>query len=290
MKNNKFIITIFLIFTLSSCLSENHIFEDPGVDFIPETFKWESITKEVSYSKVEIPDFPLIYHIVKIDLSSSNLDIIEFYENGTKSDHAVLISELNKNLHPMVLTNTAPFAYSNRLALKFSWMPSTYKTIGIHKSKGVVKAPPVGHYCALTFSKKNEGFYQAEIFDSQDDEGISETDFAFGGFFTILRDYETISFPANNYDSRNGCGISADGKIIYLLEVEGERQNKSIGLSYPACAQIFLELGCKDAMQFDGGGTTCLYVNGKNMLTYKPFRKSPAYFGFTVSEYQPSLK
>ena len=138
---------------------------------------------------------------------------------------------------------------------------------------------PVERYCALTFFQNEDESWRAEIFDNQMEIIEHNPDFAFGGFYTILRDYEILSFPANNYDSRSGCGISEDGQKIFLLAVEGEKQNQSIGLSYPACAEIFLALGCKDAMQFDGGGTTCLFVGGRNKLSYRPFRKSPAFFG-----------
>lgn len=268
-------------FLFFSCLSENHIFEAPAASYIPDFYVWNQVTPEVSYADVVIPEFPLIYHLVKIDLTSTNLEVFEYHEKGEKSDRAVMITSLEEEAHPLVVTNTSPFNYSNRLALKFSWMPSTYNSLGIHISEGAVKSEPVQRYCALAFFKEGDS-YRASIFDSQSEEGLLFADYAFGGFFTILRNYEILKFPANNYDSRNGAGLADDGKTLYLLAVEGERQSKSIGLPYPDCAEIFLNLGCRDAMQFDGGGTTCLFINGENILTYKPFRKSPAFMGFRL--------
>lgn len=275
----------FILFT-TSCLSEKHTFERPTVSFIPDFYLWNIVSDEIAYADIYLPDFPLIYHLVRIDLSSPKIQLCEFHENGNYpgKDRAVMITDLNKNLEPIVLTNTSPFQYSNRLALKFSWMPSTYKCVGIHMENGKIKSEPVDKYCALAFYRDGESL-KAEIFDSQGDENLLCADYAFGGFYTILRDYEIRSFPANNYDSRNGAGLSADGKTLYLLAVEGEFQGRSIGLPYPDCAEIFLKLGCKDAMQFDGGGTTCLFVDGQNLLTYKPFRKSPAFMGFTLTDY-----
>ncbi len=270
----------FLLFFFSSCLSENHIFEEPSVSYIPDSFNWQTVTDEVSYADVILPDFPLIYHIVKIDISSPDISVIDYYVNGNRTDRPEMINVLNKKINPLVLINTAPFKYSNKLALKFSWMPSTYKNIGIHISQKKLLSPPADRYSAVAFYKNEDNSTRAEIFVKQNEPGLLEADFAFGGFYTILKDFEIREFPANNYDSRSACGISEDGKTFYLLAVEGEQQKHSIGLSYPACAEIFLQLGCKDAMQFDGGGTTCLYVNGRNRLSYKPFRKSPAFMGF----------
>lgn len=281
-----FLTAIIFVFCTTSCLSEKHTFEAPAASFIPDFYLWNIVSEDISYADVTIPEFPLVYHIVKINLASPQINVSGFHEKGTKTDRAVMIGDLNKGLSPIVLTNTSPFKYSNKLALKFSWMPSTYKSIGLHIENQIIKSDPVERYCALAFFNDKDSL-KAAIFDSQREEEVLKADFAFGGFFTILRDYEIPSFPANNYDSRNGAGITADGKTLYLLAVEGEVQKKSIGLPYPDCAEIFLSLGCKDAMQFDGGGTTCLFVDGQNLLTYKPFRKSPAFMAFTVAESLP---
>ena len=269
-----------LVFLLCSCLSENHIFQpDPEAVFIPESFEWEEVEPGISYAKFENPKIPLVYHIVQVDLSNPEFEIFEYYEPQKKYDKAVLISELNKKQETLVMVNTAPFQYSNKLALKFWWMPSTYKSLGIHISEGKIKSEPMARYCALAFFRDSDGTYTTRIFDSQTEPEVPQADFAFGGFFTILRDDEIREFPANNYDSRNGCGVSEDGKTLWFMVAEGERQKQSIGMTYPGCAEVFRTLGAATAMQFDGGGTSCLYLNGKNKLSYKPFRKSPAYFG-----------
>ena len=56
------------------------------------------------------------------------------------------------------------------------------------------------------------------------------------------------------------------------------------GLNYEECAAILKKLGCTDAMQFDGGHSSALVVNGKDVE--KPFlqRKVPTVllFGLTL--------
>ncbi|NQV40828.1 MAG: phosphodiester glycosidase family protein [Candidatus Marinimicrobia bacterium] len=59
---------------------------------------------------------------------------------------------------------------------------------------------------------------------------------------------------------RTAAGITPDGDLILLL-IDG-RQLISRGVDLPELAQIMLELGCKDAINLDGGGSSALVVNG----------------------------
>ena len=69
---------------------------------------------------------------------------------------------------------------------------------------------------------------------------------------------------------RTAAGITASGDLILLL-VDG-RQLISRGVDLPELAQIMLELGCKDAINLDGGGSSALVVNG--MLLNRPAGKT----------------
>ena len=77
-------------------------------------------------------------------------------------------------------------------------------------------------------------------------------------------------------------GVSKDGKTLYLLVVEGEKQKYSRGLSFQECADIFIRLGADNALQMDGGGSASLFINGENVLSYRKFRKNAAFAGFGV--------
>lgn len=60
---------------------------------------------------------------------------------------------------------------------------------------------------------------------------------------------------------RTAVGVTKDGHIV-LLVVDG-RQRDSIGMSLQELAQMMQELGCNDAMNLDGGGSSEMVVNGK---------------------------
>ena len=56
-----------------------------------------------------------------------------------------------------------------------------------------------------------------------------------------------------------------------MLVVEGRAPNRAEGASLKQLANMMLELGCVEALNLDGGGSSCLLVNGRE--TIKPSDK-----------------
>lgn len=66
---------------------------------------------------------------------------------------------------------------------------------------------------------------------------------------------------------RTAMGYSFDGKLI-ILAIQGRFPGKAEGATLLQEAQIMYDLGCYEALNLDGGGSSCLLVNGKE--TIKP--------------------
>ncbi len=49
----------------------------------------------------------------------------------------------------------------------------------------------------------------------------------------------------------------------FLVVVDGRQPGLSIGMTYPEMAELMLELGCTDAMNLDGGGSSTFWFAGK---------------------------
>ena len=60
---------------------------------------------------------------------------------------------------------------------------------------------------------------------------------------------------------RTAIGWRTDGKLI-LVTVDG-RQKLSVGMTMDELASLMLELGCVEAMNLDGGGSTAMVVKNK---------------------------
>jgi exopolysaccharide biosynthesis protein len=73
----------------------------------------------------------------------------------------------------------------------------------------------------------------------------------------------------NDRHPRTAIGYTNDNKIIILV-AEGRSETAS-GLTLTQEAKILVDLGCEEALNLDGGGSTCMLLNGKQ--TNKPSDK-----------------
>lgn len=71
----------------------------------------------------------------------------------------------------------------------------------------------------------------------------------------------------NDKHPRTAMGYTKDNKLI-LLVVQGRFPGIAEGVTLTQEAQILKDLGCWEALNLDGGGSSCLLVNGKT--TIKP--------------------
>ena len=93
-----------------------------------------------------------------------------------------------------------------------------------------------------------------------------------GGWPRILRDGKnvaadaptvegTISRNAEMRHPRTAIGFSRDSSMLYLLTVDG-RSQKSVGMTLVELADLMKRVGAWQAMNFDGGGSTTMVING----------------------------
>ena len=64
---------------------------------------------------------------------------------------------------------------------------------------------------------------------------------------------------------RSAIGYTRDGHII-VLAVQGRTPHLAAGVTLAQEAKILLDLGCYEAINLDGGGSSCLLVNGKETI------------------------
>lgn len=73
--------------------------------------------------------------------------------------------------------------------------------------------------------------------------------------------------PTSN-NPRSAIGITGDNRLIFFV-CEGRNKTPNVpGFTLEEVAYILRDLGCLDAMNLDGGGSSCMLVNGQE--TIKP--------------------
>lgn len=104
-------------------------------------------------------------------------------------------------------------------------------------------------------------FGPAILVDSQIPSGIEsiEVDTNFGNH----------SIQGNQ--PRTGIGIIEPNHFVFIV-ADGRSKNYSVGVTLTEFAQIFKDLGCTQAYNLDGGGSSTMYFNGR--VVNNPFGKN----------------
>src|SRR5689334_17680209 len=85
---------------------------------------------------------------------------------------------------------------------------------------------------------------------------------------TIVEDLNTT-----NLNPRTAIGINKNGRLLYLVVVDGRQPFYSEGATFPELAQIMLDQGAFFAMALDGGGSSTMVIqgaDGKPVITNSP--------------------
>jgi hypothetical protein len=90
------------------------------------------------------------------------------------------------------------------------------------------------------------------------------------GKVSVEMDRENFSpgrafYIKNSRHPRSAVGIGGEGKIIYLVVIEG-RSDRSRGATLEELARLLLSLGGVEAMAFDGGRSVSMYVDGREAV------------------------
>lgn len=205
--------------------------------------------------------------IVQINLDDEEL-AINLAASTASSSAPIKVQDFARQTGAIVAINTNPFYKS----------PANSKNVvpmGISINNRKQLSSPSQKYSALAFFKTEKG-YRAQIFEKQTELQLLEKeniipDFATGGFWKILDNGNIRQFE-NNKNNRSAAAISSDGKTLFLLA--GKK------LSYMDCAEIFRLLNADSAMEFDGGHSVSLVINGKEQLHYLKRNKVSSVIGF----------
>lgn len=76
----------------------------------------------------------------------------------------------------------------------------------------------------------------------------------------LVRDGKIVAKIPAGLNPRTAIGYSADKKWVLMTVVDGRNKGVSEGVTLPELAEIMKTLGCTDAINLDGGGSSILLV------------------------------
>ncbi len=80
---------------------------------------------------------------------------------------------------------------------------------------------------------------------------------------------EELKFGGKAIDDkhpRTCMGYTKDGRLIIMV-IQGRSPGVADGATLLQLAQLMIKLGCEEALNLDGGGSSCMLINGKPTIT-----------------------
>ena len=266
---------------------------------------------------------PNIAYYVEADLKDRRLNFTsdtthkrrltpqQFY---TKNNNPVVVVNCtffsfatNQNLNPVIKAGklVSYDAHSRKRKDGFTYLHTFGSAIGISKRrkadiawlytdsiKGKVMAlqNPVNAFAdSSNFYKP--GINAVNILDSGAVKWKMRT--AVGGGPVLLQDgeikitnNEELKFAGKAIDDkhpRTGMGYTKNYKLIILV-IEGRNKGIAEGASLIQEAKLFKELGCLEALNLDGGGSSCMLVNGKETISPSDKKQRPVPAAFIIEK------
>jgi len=101
-------------------------------------------------------------------------------------------------------------------------------------------------------------------------ESVKTATFALGGGPVLVTHGREQKWPTkggNTYllPRHPRTALGWNGRYFFLVEVDGRQKELSMGMNFAELAHLMKELGCTEAMNLDGGGSSTFWLNGNVM-------------------------
>jgi exopolysaccharide biosynthesis protein len=96
---------------------------------------------------------------------------------------------------------------------------------------------------------------------------------AIAGFSRLLREGKVLPKAAGPLHPRTALGVDATGRLLMLVVVDGRQPGLREGMSEYELAELLAGLGCQDALNLDGGGSSVMLMadsEGKLQIVNRP--------------------
>jgi len=99
------------------------------------------------------------------------------------------------------------------------------------------------------------------------------------GFDPVLRNGNILKAPGGTLHPRSAIGFTPDRKHVVMMTVDGRQPGHSLGADEHDLGALMKGLGCSDALNLDGGGSSVLILDGAILNSPSEDRPLPLLFG-----------
>lgn len=218
---------------------------------------WQPVYRGIDYRLDELSEpRKLRIHTIRIDTKAPGIRFFVTPDNGDKPGEvdgrrtATFLQEFDLEL-AINGTGFAPITAEHK----------PVDVLGLSISDGTVvsEADYQSQNPVLLINAKNEARILAR-FKKEDLAGAHNAMQGWYGANGMLVDAGKIVTASKDVHPRTAAGISKDVRYLYLLVADGRQKGISEGITLMELAEWMKQLGCWDAMNLDGGGSTTLVM------------------------------
>ena len=204
-------------------------------------------------------------HILRVDLKNPNIKpsiILAKDPDGSGPAEAELTNpfELANKNEVLAFINTNPWdSFPNKEGKRNrNWFEGQPVDIdGLAISGGKIRSNTQPRESSIWLN--NEG--QLILGGKPENEKVQE---AMNGFQLITKEGNIIVSPDNSIHPRTAIGTNKNGTLIWLVVVDGRQKGYSEGMNLYELASLMADLGCWNATNMDGGGSSIMGMVGAN--------------------------
>ena len=214
-----------------------------------------------------------IYDRVAFGIFDNGYDIARVRLNGSliSGNKNVKIDNINqpRMLATYVLVYTSEWGVSAPSTPKYGLQLAVEKDRIIKKSAAPLYIPHNGYVIVgpASLLSQFEIGEKVDLSVSTNPEWQGVKHIVSGGPYLVKNDEIFVDMTAEKLGAiggknpRSAIGYTEEGNLI-LVAVDG-REGSSVGMTLMQLARFMKSIGCVQAMNLDGGGSTVMYVNGK---------------------------
>ncbi|MCL2809236.1 MAG: phosphodiester glycosidase family protein [Treponema sp.] len=252
----------FLVLILTACstfsaagFGQDHPVSFPAITAVETA--WHPLANGIEYFHGKIDSPILEFWALRIDLLSPNIEIVT-------TSGAINSGSVNSENNQSLSTRVSSFVNDNNLIAGINAVPfdvsstrerQPIQNMGIVISNGTQLSPINSRYDALVIYNNR----RAAIVNQSSIRSTENIKNAVGGFHQILINGAPALRTQNSETRhpRSAAGVSANGRFLYLLVIDGRRA-ASIGGTEAETAMLLIKLGSWNGINFDGGGSSAL--------------------------------
>lgn len=235
------------------------------VEQTDNSYRSKDVSVEVTTVTAGTADKPIVYNIADVyvkDISSFRTAVAFDYkeQNAGARKNVMAALQLSELVGSIVAISGDNFTYHDSVAVRN----------GIEWDNTL---PVYGDLCVLYYDGTMET-YPDTVKRADVDAIYARKPYQIWTFGPeLLVDGQIpATFPNSKANPLSGIGYYEPGHYCLIL-VDGRQSDYSYGMNYAEFAQVFYDLGCKVAYNFDGGDTAVMTFN--NAWRSKPQDQSP---------------